>query len=128
MCEKKDPYKFTIRFNPSDPTHQQTVVLLNQQGRRKAQLLVNAVMHYIHCSQTPDIPQTPPMDTALIETVVRKVLKEQSEEPQIKKAEKHHPSTVQAPEDDFSFDEAADALGADGLAAIANTMAMFRRD
>lgn len=128
MCEKKDPYKFTIRFNPSDPTHQQTVVLLNQQGRRKAQLLVNAVMHYIHCSQTPDIPQAPLVDTALIETIVRKILKEQSEGPQIKKAEKHHPPTVQAPEDDFSFDEAADALGADGLAAIANTMAMFRRD
>lgn len=75
MCKKKDPYKFTIQFNPSDPTHQQTVVLLNQQGRRKAQLLVNAVMHYIHCSQTPDIPQTPPVDTALIETIVRKVLR-----------------------------------------------------
>lgn len=122
MHEKKDPYKFTIQFNPSDPTHQQTAVLLNRQGRRKAQFLVNAVMHYI------DIPQEPPVDTALIETIVRKVLKEQSEEPQIKKTEKHHPSTVQAPEDDFSFDEAADALGADGLAAIANTMAMFRRD
>ena len=122
MREKKDPYKFTIQFNPSDPTHQQTAVLLNRQGRRKAQFLVNAVMHYI------DIPQEPPVDTALIETVVRKILKEQSKEPQIKKAEKHHPSTVQAPEDDFSFDEAADALGADGLAAIANTMAMFRRD
>lgn len=128
MCEKKDPYKFTIRFNPSDPTHQQTVVLLNQQGRRKAQFLVNAVMHYIHCSQTPDIPQEPPVDTALIETVVRKILKEQSKEPQIKKAEKHRPPTVQTPEDDFDFDEAADALGADGLAAIANTMAMFRRE
>ena len=122
MHEKKDPYKFTIQFNPSDPTHQQTAVLLNRHGRRRAQFLVNAVMHYI------DIPQEPPVDTALIETVVRKILKEQSKEPQIKKAEKHHPSTVQAPEDDFSFDEAADALGADGLAAIANTMAMFRRD
>ena len=122
MHEKKDPYKFTIQFNPSDPTHQQTAVLLNRQGRRKAQVLVNAVRHYI------DMPQEPPVDTALIETVVRKILKEQSKEPQIKKAEKHHPSTVQAPEDDFSFDEAADALGADGLAAIANTMAMFRRD
>ena len=128
MCEKKDPYKFTIQFNPSDPMHQQTAVLLNRQGRRKAQFLVNAVMHYIHCSQTPDIPQEPPVDTALIETVVRKILKEQSEGPQIKKAEKHHPPTAQAPKDDFSFDEAADTLGADGLAAIANTMAMFRRD
>lgn len=128
MREKKDPYKFTIQFNPSDPTHQQTAVLLNRQGRRKAQFLVNAVMHYVHCSQTPDIPQEPPVDTALIETVMRKILKEQSEEPQIKKAEKHRPPTVQAPEDDFDFNEAADALGADGLAAIANTMAMFRRD
>ena len=128
MAAKKDPYKFTIQFNPADPTHLQTADLLNRQGRRKAQFLVNAVMHYIHCSQTPDIPQMPPMDTALSETIVRKVLKEQSEEPQIKKTEKHHPPSVQAPEDDFSFDEAADALGADGLAAIANTMAMFRRD
>lgn len=128
MYEKKDPYKFTIQFNPSDPTHQQTAVLLNRQGRRKAQFLVNAVMHYIHCSQTPDIPQASPVDTALIETVVRKILKEQSEGPQIKNTEKHHPPTAQAPEDDFDFDEAAVALGADGLAAIANTMAMFRRD
>lgn len=128
MYEKKDPYKFTIQFNPSDPTHQQTAVLLNRQGRRKAQFLVNAVMHYIHCSQTPDIPQAPPVDTAMIETVVRKILNEQREEPQIKKTEKHHPPTTQIPEDDFGYDEAADALGADGLAAIANTMAMFRRD
>ena len=89
MAAKKDPYKFTIQFNPADPTHLQTAALLNRQGRRKAQFLVNAVMHYIHCSQTPDIPQEPPVDTALIETVVRKILKEQSKEPQIKKAEKH---------------------------------------
>ena len=128
MAEKKEQNKFTIQFNAADPSHRQVADLLNQQGRRKAQLLVNAVMHYIHCSQTPDIPQTPPVDTALIETIVRKVLKEQNEEPQIKKTEKHHPPTVLAPGDDFSFDEAADALGADGLAAIANTMAMFRRD
>lgn len=32
----------------------------------------------------------------------------------------------QAPKDDFRFDEAVDASGADGLAAIANTIAMFR--
>ena len=75
MAAKKDPYKFTIQFNPADPTHLQTAALLNRQGRRKAQFLVNAVMHYIHCSQTPDIPQEPPLDTKLIETVVRQILK-----------------------------------------------------
>lgn len=77
MAAKKDPYKFTIQFNPADPIHLQTADLLNRQGRRKAQFLVNAVMHYIHCSQTPDIPQAPPLDTKLIETVVRQILKEQ---------------------------------------------------
>lgn len=45
MTAKKDPYKFTIQFNPADPTHLQTAALLNRQGRRKAQFLVNAVKH-----------------------------------------------------------------------------------
>lgn len=128
MSAKKDPYKFTIQFNPADPTHRQTSELLNQQGRRKAQFLVNAVMHYIHCSQTPDIPQEPPIDAKLIEPVVRKILKEQQTASAEAKSKKPTSTTLPAPETDFPFEEAADALGADGLAAIASTMAMFRRD
>lgn len=128
MKAKKDLYKFTIQFNPADPTHRQTAELLNQQGRRKAQFLVNAVMDYIHCSQTPDIPQEPVLDMKLIETVVRKILNEQQKAPVIPEAKKQTTPALSAPVDDFPFGEAADALGADGLAAIANTMAMFRRD
>ena len=39
MADKKDPGKFTVRFNIHDPQHQTVVALLNQQGRNKAQFL-----------------------------------------------------------------------------------------
>ena len=47
MADKKDPGKFTVRFNIHDPQHQTVVALLNQQGRNKAQFLASAVLHYI---------------------------------------------------------------------------------
>ena len=128
MAAKKDPYKFTIQFNPADPTHLQTAALLNRQGRRKAQFLVNAVMHYIHCSQTPDIPQEPPLDTKLIETVVRQILKEQQIMPPAPEPEQQSAPILPPADNDLHYAEAAETLGEDGLASIANTMAMFRRD
>lgn len=128
MAAKKDPYKFTIQFNPADPTHLQTADLLNRQGRRKAQFLVNAVMHYIHCSQTPDIPQAPPLDTKLIETVVQQILKEQQIMPPAPEPEQQSTPILPPADNDLRYAEAAETLGEDGLTAIANTMAMFRRD
>ena len=47
MTDKKDPGKFTIRFNICDPQHKAVIDLLNRQGRSKAQFLVSAVLHYI---------------------------------------------------------------------------------
>ena len=37
MFEKKDPGKFTVRFNMADPQQRTVIELLNQQGRYKAQ-------------------------------------------------------------------------------------------
>ena len=78
---KKDLYKFTIQFSEGDPLHQQTAAILNQQGRRKAQFLVNAVMHYLHCKETPDIPQPAPVDVDAIEAIVRRIMEEEKEKP-----------------------------------------------
>lgn len=55
MAEKKDPGKFTVRFNICDPQHKAVVDLLNQQGRSKAQFLTNAVLHYINCTEAPEL-------------------------------------------------------------------------
>lgn len=80
MAEKKDPGKFTVRFNAADPQQRTVIELLNQQGRYKAQFLTSAILHYIHCPETPEIQGTV-TDSAEIERIVRHVLAQQQAVP-----------------------------------------------
>ena len=123
---KKDIYKFTIQFSSGDPQHQQVAEILNRQGRRKAQFLVNTVLHYIHCSETPDIPQQPPVNTDAIETIVRRSIEEYSEKPTRQDVRKT-PEKKTVKSEEIAFDDAAELLGEDGIAAVRNTIASFRR-
>lgn len=77
MDGKKDPGKFTVRFNVADPQQREVAYLLNQQGRFKAQFLTNAVQHYIRCNEVPDLRRVPPIDDGRIERIVRSILAEQ---------------------------------------------------
>lgn len=77
MTDKKDPGKFTVRFNAADPQQRVVIDLLNQQGRYKAQFLSNAVLHYIHCPETPDIYTAPTVDNSDIVSIVKSILAEQ---------------------------------------------------
>lgn len=122
---KKDIYKFTIQFSGGDPQHQQVAEILNRQGRRKAQFLVNTVLHYIHCSETPDIPQQP-VNTDAIETIVRRIMEEYSENP-TRQDVKQMPEKKTVKSEEIAFDDAAELLGEDGMAAVRNTIASFRR-
>lgn len=123
---KKDPYKFTIQFNGGDPSHLQIAEMLNQQGRRKAQFLVNAVMHYIHCSETPDIPQPTVPDIDAIEQIVIRIMKEQSVN--IGKSETIIRTVEKRPikSEEIDFGDASDVFDEEGMATIAKTMAGFR--
>lgn len=47
MDGKKDPGKFTVRFNLCDPQQRQVAELLNRQGRSKARFIANAVLCYV---------------------------------------------------------------------------------
>lgn len=129
MVQKKDVSKFTIQFNPADPQHAQVIDILNRQGRRKAQFITNTIMHYLHCSNTPDIPQAAPVDTAAIEVIVRRIIEERSKADAVSAKEAlPEPSVRRTPKtESIQYDEAAELLGKDGMAAIANTMAMFRK-
>ena len=69
MTDKKDPGKFTIRFNICDPQHKAVIDLLNRQGRSKAQFLVSAVLHYINCNL-----QAPPIDPETLEKTIVSIL------------------------------------------------------
>lgn len=123
---KKDPYKFTIQFNGGDPSHLQIAEMLNQQGRKKAQFIVNAVMHYVHCSETPHISEPIISDIDMIERVVLRILKEQSENNYDLGNNKQTEVKIPLKSEEINFGDTADVLGEEGMVAIAKTMASFR--
>ena len=56
MAQKKDRSRFSIKFRENDPAHERTICILESQGQRNiAPFLVNAVLHYVQCSETPDV-------------------------------------------------------------------------
>ena len=78
MNGKKDPGKFTVRFNIADPQQREVVETLDKQGRYKAQFLTNAVLHYIHGGSASDAQSAPATNSKEIERIVRDVLAQQA--------------------------------------------------
>ena len=62
MGSKKDPGKFTVRFNTADPQQRAAAELLNQQGRCKAQFITNAVLLYVRTVPDGQVPQYAALD------------------------------------------------------------------
>lgn len=131
MTQKKDPGRFTIRFNFEDPKQRAVVDLLNQQGRLKAQFLTGVVLHYINCVETPEFRPMPVMDRLEIEKIVLSVLEGRREMigPGKEKTGAESPALIQstAPPGELPGD-LADMFGADGIEAIFNTVAAFQRE
>lgn len=77
MAEKKERGRFTIKLNENDPTHEAAIQLLERQPpRTKAQLIVNALVHYMNCSAAATATQ-PDAGREAIEKIVREVLRGQ---------------------------------------------------
>lgn len=130
MPGKKDPGRFTISLNLEDPIQREVAVAINRQGaRRKAQFIVNAISHYIHCPETPTIPLMPPSpaDSTDIETVILQILAEKG-----LLAERQEPlsvpsSAIPAEKVQEVRRQTEELIGEKGLSAMQNTMAAFRR-
>lgn len=73
MDGKKDPGKFTVRFNLCDPQQRQAAELLNRQGRSKAQFIANAVLYYAG-GQAPIQPGIPIVDSEQLRSFVEDIL------------------------------------------------------
>lgn len=125
MAGKKEPGKFTIKFNILDPAHRQVIDTLEPMGRTKAQFIANAVLHYLHCSQTPDIPQPVSTDYTAVEAIVRRILAERLQEPPAQPKPQETKKALRKSED-IRLDDAEAILGEDGMAAIADTLSAFR--
>lgn len=46
MCQKKNPSRFSIQFNPNNPEHKRAIEILSAKGRNKAQYIAEAVLHF----------------------------------------------------------------------------------
>lgn len=82
MTGKKERSRFSIKFNENDPMHEIVIGILEHQGpRQKAQFIANAVLHYMNCSETPDLKAVQTgIDKAAIERVVLEILEQQGEQ------------------------------------------------
>lgn len=132
MGKKKDRERFSIKFNENDPSHETVIGILEQQGpRQKAQFIANAVLHYIHCPETPDIaiPQT--VDRAAIEEIVAEILgrketgKKTERRSDIRKEYAPESETVK-PVKNRDGEQTPKEMNEATLALIADTMSAFR--
>ena len=130
MPEKKTPGRFTISLNLEDPIQREVAEVINRQGpRRKAQFIVNAISHYIHCSETSAIQRVPEStaDSAAIEAVILHVLAEKG-----LLREKAQPQMTAVPvmpveQEKEVRRQAEELLGEKGVSAIQSTIAALRR-
>ena len=145
MAQKKDRSRFSIKFRENDPTHERTICILESQGQRNiAPFLVNAVLHYVQCSETPDMshmlaesPQ-PIMDKSGIEDIVKEILRQQG----IIKEEQESESRISSfkdikmiqdmkdemPKKNDEIIESQKVVNEDMRAMIARTLSSFRKE
>ena len=74
MGDKKNAGRFCVQFNLNDPRHRQVIELLEQQGRRKAQFIVEAVLRDGDAPAGPDMAQL----KRQVEAWVRELLSQQT--------------------------------------------------
>lgn len=128
--EKKDPGKFTVRFNMTDPQQKAVIDLLNQQGRYKAQFLSSAILHYVHCPETPDIRSAAAVDSTEIERIVCHVLaQQQTAAPSALRQGGQEPGEAVIPweEPDSSLPDTRNPAEDVDKAAILQTLDAFRK-
>lgn len=73
MAEKKFPGRFTVQFNMEDPQQRQAALFLERQGRRKAQMITNALLSYQSCDKATSAQASNEDDT--LESWFRKMVR-----------------------------------------------------
>ena len=130
MTEKKNPGRFTIQFNAQDPQQQMVADYLERQGRHKAQFLTSTVLHYIHCPETPDIPQPNFPSQAELEELVLSILRRHGKMPAEKTSINDRTVIIES-SDEYKpanpENDKAETLGDAELSAILKTLSDFNR-
>lgn len=133
MAEKKERGRFTIKLNENDPTHKAAIRLLERQPpRTKAQLVVNALVHYMNC---PAAASAAPSGVGreAIEEIVREVLRGQASAGQpdstpIGAVDSDEQSVQPQPWQEGTPKPTQTSADAQTLDLIADTLSAFRGD
>ena len=124
MVEKKERGRFSIKFNENAPSHAAVIELLEKQGpHSKAQFIANAILHYVHCTEMPDIHPVQAVDKAAIEEIVMEILKRQDVGVHGVETETK-PTLVEQTEG--TENSVSESMDASMMALIADTMLAFR--
>lgn len=133
MSVKKDRERFSIKFNENDPSHDAVIRLLEQQGpHRKAQFIVNAVLHYINCEKTPDILSPQAIDRESIEEIVMEILNRNRDGYEKKGKAEDAKVEIKVEQTAFELEQTQNGewiqkeVDSATLALIADTMSAFR--
>ena len=134
MKEKKDRERFSIKFNENDPAHDAVIRLLEKQGpHSKAQFLVNAVLHYVNCTETPDISLAQTVDRASIEKIVMDILGSKNSRQQdtdngfgFIRATKEESVPIGLPKQNMNVELKQEDMDETAWAMIVDTMSAFR--
>lgn len=131
MSEKKNRERFSIKFNENDPAHDTVIRLLEKQGpHRKAQFIVNAVLHYINCRETLDMLSPQAIDRESIEEIIREILdRKENEYPNqssLAGAEMLEKQISAGQKSKRGVEDAQKEVDQATLALIADTMSAFR--
>ena len=129
MGEKKYCGRFCIQFNSADPRHLQVVELLEGQGRRKANFIAEAVLHYTGESQSNTAGINPAALKSMVSAIVRECLKKESSDKNT--ALPVEPSVL--PDEPETFESVSVPLNAndfdpDLLAAVKESIASSRKE
>ena len=133
MSIKKDKTKFTIRLSQSESSHIQVADILNQQTRYgKTQYIVDAIMHYIGCGLTESAAHPAKPDEKYIENIVNRILLDRGGNNAGSLLTPARQVGVPLPSkpqntDKIEVSETIEAIGEEGIKAVADALVAFRK-
>lgn len=115
------PGRFTIQFNMDDPQQRTAADFLERHGRRKAQVLTSAILHYIQ--ETPQGHSGTPVEVseAALEQMMLSIVRKH---PQLVAGQGDAPVTAKAAPQPEVWPNTG---GDDALRAITNTLEAFQK-
>lgn len=127
MADKSNNSRFCIQFNNQDANHLRVINLLNEQGRHKAQFIAQAVLHYISCTNSPEITTDSKTLRQTIELVVRDYMAKSSHKTPDRQADNDPRLSRLRKSENITPDDDIGEIDDELISAITNSLDAFKK-